>query len=90
MPGFLTSLLLSNPSEHTCSASGVFRAGETQSLSAPLSPTGTGPTPLSTAGAGPYLLPLTSFSLSEAQTRKESRQAGDRVVTAVASSGYLS
>lgn len=84
MPGLLTSscfsaILLSILG----SASGVLRAGETQSLSAPLSPAGTGPTPLSTAGAGPSLLPLTSLSPSEAQTRKESRQVGDRVVTAV-------
>lgn len=74
MPGFLTSscfsaILLSILG----SASGVLRTGETQSLSAPLS----------TAGAGPSLLPLTSLSPSEAQTRKESRQVGDRVVTAV-------
>ena len=69
MPGLLTSscflaILLSILG----SVSGVLRAGETQSLSSTLSPAGTGPTPLRTAGAGKSLLPQTSLSDAEAQT----------------------
>lgn len=83
MPGLLTSscfsaILLSVLG----SASGVLRAGETQSLSAPLSPAGSGPTLLNTAGAGPSLLPL-QVSLPQKHRPERSPDRWETVVTVV-------